>query len=252
MRRRIPVLGCAIDAIAWADALAQVLDLAQQRRSAYICLCNVHSVVTGWRDKAFRAVIEHAHMATPDGAPVAWALRRLGVAGQARINGPDLMWRCCALAEEHGVSVFLMGGSEATLAQLQNELSRAFPRLTIAGSLSPPYRALSAAETDDMLAAIAATQPGMVFVALGCPKQEHWMARHHARIPAPMLGVGAAFDYHAKILPRAPAWMREHGLEWAHRVMTEPRRLWKRYLVTNSLFVIGIAWQLLQRLRTRQ
>lgn len=251
MRRRVAVLGCAIDAVDWRQAVERVLDLGRRRQPGYICLCNVHSVVTGWRDPAFRAVIDGATLATPDGAPVAWALRRLGVPGQPRVNGPDLMWRACAEAEREGLSIYLFGGQEDTLARLRAELLKAFPALDIAGALSPPFRALSDAETEAMLGGIAATRPGLVFVALGCPKQEIWMARHHARVPAPMLGVGAAFDYHAGTLARAPAWMRENGLEWLHRLASEPGRLWRRYLVTNSLFVLGMAGQLLRHWRGR-
>lgn len=246
MRRRIEVLGCAIDAVAWPEALACVLDLGRRKQSGYVCLCNVHSVVTGWRDTAFRAVIAGAALATPDGAPVAWALRRLGAPGQARVNGPDIMWRLCAEAEREGLPIYLFGGQEDTLALLRAELARAFPALRLAGALSPPFRALSDAETEALLAGIAAAEPALVFVALGCPKQEIWMARHHHRVPAPMLGVGAAFDYHAGTLARAPAWMRDNGLEWLHRLASEPGRLWRRYLVTNSLFVLGVAGQLLR------
>jgi N-acetylglucosaminyldiphosphoundecaprenol N-acetyl-beta-D-mannosaminyltransferase len=246
MRRRIAVLDCAIDAVAWPDAMARVLDLARRRQAGYVCLCNVHSVVTGWRDPAFRAVIDGAALATPDGAPVAWAMRHLGAPGQPRVNGPDLMWRLCAEAEREGLSIYLFGGQESTLDRLRAELARAFPALRVAGALSPPFRALSEAETEAMLAGIAASGAALVFVAFGCPKQEIWMARHHDRVPAPMLGVGAAFDYHAGSLARAPAWMREHGLEWLHRLASEPGRLWRRYLVTNSLFVLGMAGQLLR------
>jgi len=215
-----------------------------------VCICNVHSVVTASRDAAFGRVVNEADMSTPDGAPVAWVLRRLGHIGQQRINGPDLMWRYCEQAEARGEPVFFYGGTEETLAQLKLKLLTAFPALTVAGSISPPFRALTPDEDTAIVEQINASGAGVVFVSLGCPKQELWMAAHRGRIHAVMIGVGAAFDYHAGTIKRAPKWMQDCGLEWFHRLVSEPRRLWKRYLVTNTLFVLGAA-RLLMRAETR-
>ena len=190
-RKRVDIFGGLIDALAWDDALACIGQWSQARESRYVCICNVHSVVSAYHDPGFRSVINDADMATPDGAPVAWMLRRLGYMGQQRINGPDLMWRYCEQAQ-----------------------SRDEPA-------------------------------GVVWVSLGCPKQELWMAAHRGRINAVMVGVGAAFDYHAGTLKRAPKWMQDRGLEWLHRFVSEPKRLWKRYLVGNSVFVVLAARQLL-------
>ena len=202
-------------------------------------------------------------MATPDGAPVAWMLRRLGHAGQQRINGPDLMWRYCETVQAQSGSlrgsadtagrsgIFLYGSSEKTLATLQGKLASAFPAVHIAGAISPPFRALTLDEDEAIVAQINASNAGVVFVSLGCPKQELWMAAHRGRIHAVMIGVGAAFDYHAGTIQRAPNWMQDAGLEWLHRLASEPRRLWRRYLVTNTLFVFGAAKQLLQSRRQR-
>ena len=184
-------------------------------------------------------------MATPDGAPVAWMLRRLGFAGQARINGPDLMWKYCAEAALRGDAIYLYGGTQATLDTLVARLTGAFPGLRIAGAESPPFRTLTSDEDAAAVARINRSGAGVVFVSLGCPKQELWMAAHRGRVQAVMIGVGAAFDYHAGTISRAPVWMQHAGLEWLHRLASEPRRLWRRYLVTNTLFVIGAARQLL-------
>jgi N-acetylglucosaminyldiphosphoundecaprenol N-acetyl-beta-D-mannosaminyltransferase len=233
--------------LGWDEAVSRIAGWAAQRVSRVVFICNVHSVVTARRDTAFAQALAQADLATPDGAPVAWMLRRLGHAGQARINGPDLMWRCCADAAARGTSVYLYGGTEEVLAKLQQRLLSAFPGLHIAGAASPPFRPLSADEDAAAVAAINASGAGVVWVSLGCPKQELWMHAHRGRVHAVMVGVGAAFDYHAGTTPRAPGWMQQAGLEWLHRLASEPRRLWRRYLVTNTLFVVAAARQLLGR-----
>ena len=171
----------------------------------------------------------------------------LGHAGQQRINGPDLMWKYCEQAQYRDESVFFYGSSEATLALLKTKLLSAFPTLKIAGVISPPFRTLTSAEDMAIIEQINTSGAGVVWVSLGCPKQELWMAEHRGRINAVMVGVGAAFDYHAGTLKRAPLWMQHNGLEWFYRLVSEPRRLWKRYLITNTLFVLKAIRQLLSR-----
>ena len=244
-RRGAHVLGVFVDALDWDDALRTIERWARTHQSRYVCCCNAHSLVTSRHDSAVRAVIGSADMVAPDGMPVAWMLRRLGFAGQARINGPDLMWQYCALAEQAGTSVFLFGNTDATLRALLARMQAAFPRLVVAGMIAPPFRPASAAEDAAFVARINNSGAGAVFVSLGCPKQELWMAAHRSRIRAVMIGVGAAFDYHAGTLKRAPPWMQRHGLEWLHRFCSEPRRLWRRYLSTNLLFMLGAGRQLL-------
>lgn len=241
------VLEAFIDALTWEQAIRQIVAWATARESRYVCICNVHSVVTTTRDVEFKIAVNNADMATPDGAPIAWALRRLGHPGQERINGPDLMWRYLAEAERRGQVVFFYGGTEDTLAKLQASLLRAFPRLRIGGLVSPPFRPLSAEEDEAYARQINAAGTAVLFVGIGCPKQEKWMAAHRGRIQAVMVGVGAAFDYHAGTIRRAPPWMQRCGLEWFHRLLSEPRRLWKRYLVTNSIFVMRMLPWLLSR-----
>ncbi|MEO6714337.1 MAG: WecB/TagA/CpsF family glycosyltransferase [Mycobacteriales bacterium] len=248
-RRRVAVLGVPIDAVRWDEALARVARWADARESRVVCICNVHSVVTASRDPAFGAVVQTCDMATPDGAPVAWMLRRMGVRRQPRVNGPDLMWRSCGEAAAAGRGVYLYGGSQSTLDLLCARLRKAYPSLNIAGAVSPPFRQLTAEEDAAEVERINASGAGLLFVGLGCPKQEHWMDDHRGRVQAAMIGVGAAFDYHAGTLPRAPGWMQRSGLEWVHRLAHEPRRLWKRYLVTNSLFTLGVIRQLVARAR---
>lgn len=246
-RDLLPVIGSPIDIANWPKALSQLFNWAKNHESRYVCICNVHSVVTARQDKTFAKVIREADMTTPDGAPVAWLMRRLGVASQERINGPDLMWRYCAEAAKRNESIYLYGGQQSTLDILQRKLLEQFPGLKIAGAWSPPYRPLSDEEDAAVVEAINASGAGTVWVSLGCPKQEKWMADHRGRINAVMIGVGAAFDYHAGTIQRAPLWMQRNGLEWLHRLCSEPRRLWKRYLVTNTLFIYYAGRQLLGR-----
>jgi len=242
-----PVLGVPIDVLGWDAALSRISTWAAARESRYVCICNSHSVVTAGQDAAFGRIIEAADMATPDGAPVARMLRILGFPAQQRINGPDLMWKYCEQAALRGESIYLYGGLPDTLALLQQRLKAAFPGLLIAGAYSPPFRLATAEEDEADVARINAAGAGTVWVSLGCPKQEQWMAAHRGRVNAVMIGVGAAFDYHAGTIKRAPQWMQNAGLEWLHRLCSEPRRLWKRYLVTNTLFIAGAASQLLRR-----
>lgn len=231
------VLDSFIDASTWEDTLGRIVSWGAQRQSRYITLCNVHSVVTASQDAAFGTVIRQADMALPDGAPVAWAMRRQGFDKQQRINGPDLMWRYLAIAERIGQTVYFYGSTEATLDKLRTRLAQQFPNLRIAGTLSPAFRELTAEEDQAHVDAINQSGAHVVFVGLGCPKQESWMAQHRGHIQAVMIGVGAAFDYHAGTIKRAPSWMQKAGLEWLHRLASEPRRLAKRYFQTNTVFV---------------
>jgi len=243
-RRTGNVLGARIDALSWDVAIDRLLGWARARESRYVTICNVHVVVSASRDAAYRDIINGSDMATPDGAPVAWMLRRQGFASQPRISGPDLMWALCERCAAEGLPIHCYGSTEATLGLLRARLAAAFPALKVTME-SPPFRALSTVEDAAAVARINQSGAGIVFVGLGCPKQERWMAEHRGRVNAVMIGVGAAFDFHAGTVRRAPAWMREHGLEWLHRLLSEPRRLWKRYLVTNTLFILGAARQLL-------
>lgn len=241
------VINAAIDPVNWSQAIERISDWSALGESRYVCLCNAHSIVTAGQSAEFGRALDAADLATPDGAPVAWMMQKLGHGKQQRINGPDLMWKYCTLANQKSESIFLYGSTPDTLAVLQEKLSQAFPLLTIAGAYSPPFRELTDEEDAQVVGMINASGARTVWVGLGCPKQEIWMAAHKGRINAVMLGVGAAFDYHAGVIKRAPLWMQNAGLEWLHRLCSEPRRLWRRYTVTNTLFIIGAYSQLIKR-----
>jgi N-acetylglucosaminyldiphosphoundecaprenol N-acetyl-beta-D-mannosaminyltransferase len=244
-RKSYSVLGASIDVLSWEDAIRQIVAWGAARESRYICICNVHSVVTTTRDPEFRKVINGADMSTPDGAPIAWALRRSGFASQERVNGPDLMWKYLGEAERLGQAVFFYGSTGQTLSKLRERIARRFPRLHVSGMLAPPFRPLSPQEDEMEVEMINRSGAQVVFVGLGCPKQEKWMAAHRDRINAVMIGVGAAFDYHSGTIKRAPLWWQRNGLEWLYRLGSDPQRLLKRYMVTNTLFIIGFSRQLI-------
>lgn len=244
---RVDVIGVPIHRVSSAQAVQTILDWASQARGRYVCLCNVHSVVTASRIPAFHDVLSQADLALPDGAPVAWMMRRLGAAGQHRVSGPDLMLDLCEQASRSGVPIFLYGSTDSTLRALSASLLARWPDLCIAGWHAPPFRPLTDPERQQAMQRIVSSGARLVFVSLGCPKQEAWMAAHRGELPAVLLGVGAAFDFHAGTLRRAPMLARRLGLEWAYRLLQEPRRLARRYASTNTVFVLRAMRQLFGR-----
>jgi N-acetylglucosaminyldiphosphoundecaprenol N-acetyl-beta-D-mannosaminyltransferase len=249
IKRGARIVHTYVQALEWPQALSRISSWAARHKSRYVCFCNVDSVITADQDSDFKYALDKADMTTPDGAPVAWMLGHSGFPGQQRINGPDFMWKYCEQAATRNESIFLVGCKQVTLNLLTQHLTEAFPGLKIAGTYSPPFRQISAEEDEAMVEMINESGAGTVWVSLGCPKQEIWMAAHRGRINAVMLGVGAAFAYHAGTCKRAPLWMQHAGLEWLYRLSAEPSRLWKRYLVTNTLFLVQAARQLISTRR---
>jgi N-acetylglucosaminyldiphosphoundecaprenol N-acetyl-beta-D-mannosaminyltransferase len=246
------VLDTFVDTLSLNDALERAGSWTESPKARYVCFCNVHSIVTATVRSDFASTLGNADLVLPDGTPVAWTLKLLGFRTQKRISGPEFMWKYCELAEARQASVFLYGNRPSTLDKLRQVLHESFPNLRIVGSHSPPYRKLSAAEDDAVVAEINASGADIVFVSLGCPKQELWMASHRDRVGAVMLGVGAAFDYHAGIRQRPPAWVQNVGFEWLCRLALEPKRLWKRYLIANSIFVCRATGQIIDHTLNRR
>lgn len=235
------ILGVHVDALTWNEVQSRILCWAKDRQSRYVSVCNVHSLVTARRQAQFGTVLRQADLTTPDGMPLVWCLRKRGFPRQERIDGPELMHRLCRLAAVHGISVFLYGGTSDGLERLERRLRADMPQLRIAGRWAPPFRSLTADEQRDAAKRINDSGAGIVFVGLGCPKQEIWMHANRCLVAGVMIGVGAAFDFHAGLVRRAPPWMRRNGLEWLYRLASDPRRLWRRYLVTNSAFIVHLA-----------
>lgn len=249
MRNRVEVLTSPIDIVDSASAIRIVAKWAATHESRYVCICNAHSVVTAAEDPKFHTAISEADMATPDGAPVAWMMRKFGSTAQARVSGPDLMEDYLADAAGRGEAIGLYGSTPTTLANLQRHMLMRWPQLNIACAISPPFRPLSEDEDALIVNQINTSGARTLWVSLGCPKQELWMAEHRGRVQAVMLGVGAAFDFHAGTVSRAPKWMRDNGFEWLHRLFSEPNRLWRRYLITNTKFLLGASRQLFRKKR---
>jgi N-acetylglucosaminyldiphosphoundecaprenol N-acetyl-beta-D-mannosaminyltransferase len=217
----------------------------------YVCVAATHTVVACQDDPALRAAVLGAALVVPDGQPVVWAMNALGHNLPSRVYGPDLMAYYCERSALTGTRMFLYGGrNQGALLQLALNLRRRFPGVQIVGGYSPPFRELSDEERDAVVAEINHARPDVVWVGIGVPKQEKWMAAMEDRLDANVLvGVGAAFDFHAGLIPQAPAWMQSAGLEWLYRLAHEPRRLWKRYLTHNPRFVVGFARQYLRHRR---
>lgn len=234
------VLDTYVHALGWDAIIEKLIEWVVNRESRYVCLCNVHSTVTAQSDPLLALALSQSDMVLPDGMPIAWMLRKNGFKKQPRIGGPDLMWKCTERFQQLGQSIFLYGSTIKTLEKLERAMYEKYPNLKIAGMVSPPFRDLSAEEEAAIADQINNSGAHALFVALGCPKQEVWMQRQRGKIMAVMFGFGAAFDFHAGNLRRAPYWMQRAGLEWLYRLAKEPSRLWRRYLVTNSKFLLSV------------
>jgi N-acetylglucosaminyldiphosphoundecaprenol N-acetyl-beta-D-mannosaminyltransferase len=246
------VLGQRLDATDYADATARVVDWARRGESRYVCLSNVHMVMQGWDDPNFRQIINTADLITTDGVPLVWCLRALGVPSAVRVYGPDLTLHVCATAAQQQLAIGLYGGTAQSLKEFAALLQSRFPAIEIACSIAPPFRPLTAAEDVAYTKQLAESGARILFVGIGCPKQEIWMSEHRGRLNMPMLGVGAAFDFHAGRVKQAPAWLQAIGLEWLFRLLMEPRRLWRRYAWHNPRFVLFFIGQLLRGRRRRR
>lgn len=234
-RKRI--ISIQIDLLSYADALHGVLTIARNREPAYVCFANVHMVTEAHKDNGFRNIVNNARFCFPDGMPLVFYLKKKYKIVQDRIAGIDFMMDILTLCEQNKLSVFFFGSDETTLASLKNNVLKKLPELSIAGFISPPYGNIEDYDDDLHVQQINNSNADLVFVSLGCPKQEKWMAKNYNRIKAPLLGVGAAFEVHAGIRQRAPLWMQRTGMEWLYRIIQEPGRLWKRYLKTNTEFI---------------
>ena len=220
------------------EMVNQILAYGKNHQSAYTCCANVHMVVEAFRDKELRDVVNNADMATPDGMPLAKAMKLNHGIEQERVAGMDLFPALLEKASKQGIKVFFYGDQDAILDQLEARVKEDFKGIQIAGRFSPPFRELAQSEKDDIVEMINGAGTQLLFVALGCPKQEKWMAEHRGIISASMIGVGNAFRAYLGIEKRAPMWMQKVAMEWFYRLVQNPKRLWKRYFVTNSLFLL--------------
>lgn len=250
MTVRFDILGVGVSAVDMCGAVRRIRGWVEAREPRYVCVTGVHGVMESQDDEELRRIHNEAGLVTPDGMPLVWLGRLAGFRGVERVYGPDLMLACCELSARCGFRNFLYGGGEGVADRLARSLVARFPGLRVVGTLSPPFRPLTPEEDAEVVRRIRRSRADLVWVGLGTPKQERWMAAHVGRLGgAVLLGVGAAFDFHAGLKRQAPAWMQRAGLEWLFRMCSEPRRLGPRYLVNNPRFLWSLAREAARRRR---
>lgn len=223
------------------DEVLQTLDhCLEEKRGDYICVANVHTTVMAFRDEKYRKIQNESWMTIPDGKPLSLVSRKRGFIDAQRVPGPDLMVKVFETSKEKGYRHFFYGSTDQTLRMLKENIEKKYPYLDVVGMYSPPFRPLTAEEDQQIITMINETAPDFVWVGLGAPKQEIWMAEHKNKIQAIMIGVGAAFDFEAGVVKRAPKWMQEMYLEWLHRILQDPKRLIPRYVSTNAAFLWNV------------
>jgi|HubBroStandDraft_1064217.scaffolds.fasta_scaffold23520_2 N-acetylglucosaminyldiphosphoundecaprenol N-acetyl-beta-D-mannosaminyltransferase len=237
MREKLKVISLDIDYLSFKESLDTVIGWAKERKSSYVCFANVHMIIEAYRSADFAEQVNKASLVVADGKPVTAACYSLYRKKQERISGMDFMPAALEAAEKSGLTVFLYGSSPDVLDRLAAEIARQYPSLAVGGMISPPFRPLSPEETNADIRTINQSGAQLLLVSLGCPKQERWMAANYQKIRAVCLGVGGAFPVMAGLQQRAPRWMQNWGLEWFYRLILEPRRMFRRYLKTNSLFI---------------
>ena len=243
--QRVNVLGVGISVLNLPSALAAIAEAVRTRRKGYICVRDAHGVMLAQKDPAFRRILNGAFLCTPDGMPMVWMGRMAGHAEMRRVYGPDLMLEVCAWSEKNACRHFFFGGVPGVAELLAQKLRAKFPRLAVAGTYTPPFRPLNAAEEKELAEMVRAAKPDILWVGLSTPKQEKFMVEFLPKLDVTlMIGVGAAFDFHAGRVRQAPRWMQRSGLEWLFRMASEPRRLGMRYLKNNPQFALKIAAQL--------
>lgn len=246
--RRHELFGVRVSATSYDELVGRVIERGLRRQPTIVDFMCVHGLVHAAQNESFRRVINDFDVVATDGQPVRWALNWFHRAKlETRVYGPETMWRTCAAAEKAGVAIYLYGSSPEVIASLPRRLLESFPKLRIVGAESPPFRALTPEEDAEVAERINASGAGIVFVGTGCPRQEEFAWRQRHAIRAVQMCVGAAFDLHAGVKRMAPGWMQRHGLEWLYRLVQEPSRLWKRYLVNNTVFVALSVRQALSR-----
>lgn len=228
-----------------------IFDNARDGGRGYVCVANVHMVITAHKNDRLRRIMEGAFIVTADGLPLAWMLKKQGMKNAERLTGTDLTLRLCKLAQEEKIPVSFYGGSPDTIRQLHHVIKSKYPELIVTDYISPPLLPDVPVLDVNLVRKIESTGARIVFVGLGCPKQEFWMSEYTSHLSAVLIGVGAAFDFIAGTARRAPLWMQRIGLEWFHRLMTQPQKTWKRYLTTNPLF-IWLAFKEMIKLKIRK
>jgi N-acetylglucosaminyldiphosphoundecaprenol N-acetyl-beta-D-mannosaminyltransferase len=239
---RVDILGVEVSAVDIDQVLAIVEDWVRKGERRYVCVTGVHGVMESQRDEELRRIHNGSGLTVPDGMPTVWAGRYAGAQEMDRVYGPEMMLAICERSAQHGWKSFFYGGARGTAELLEKKMLERFPEMQSAGTHTPPFRPLTTEEDEEVMATIEASGADLVWVGLSTPKQELWMAEHISRLKSPciLFGVGAAFDVNAGLRSDAPRWVKRLGLQWLHRLIQEPRRLWRRYLVNNPAFVAAV------------
>jgi N-acetylglucosaminyldiphosphoundecaprenol N-acetyl-beta-D-mannosaminyltransferase len=247
MNEKLEILGLQINQISFDEAIEKVKILAVNHTPSYVCFANVHMVIEAYKDKAFANEVNNAALVLADGKPVAKACKLLYNQYQERIAGMDFMPLLLQSIGGKNIRIFFYGSDNNTLSALYQIIKKQYPGVQIAGAISPPFHTVSLEEQTGYIETINKTKPHIVFVCLGCPKQEKWMYEHHRKIDAVLLGVGGALRVMARVQKRAPAWMQKNSLEWLYRLKQEPKRLFQRYFITNNLFIYLLCKKLIKK-----
>jgi N-acetylglucosaminyldiphosphoundecaprenol N-acetyl-beta-D-mannosaminyltransferase len=242
--KKCSVLGLSVNELSYEAILTWIKQRSGGGTSHYMCISTVHMVMEGFDNPEFQEIVNQADLVGADGMPVIWASRALGLSNQTRVFAPDLVLRVCEIAAANGINVGFYGSTQEVLDGLTQNLVARFPQLRIAFSYSPPFRPLTRAEDEDLVEKINDAGVHVLFVGLGCPKQERWMNAHRPSVKATMLGVGWAFDVVAGRSKAAPYWIQNIGMEWFYRLLLNPRKLWRRHFKNNPRFIILILLQL--------
>lgn len=246
MRKTTTILTMPVDVISLEEASGYTESLLRIKQGAYVCVSNVHMCMETFDSPLFDNVVKSASLVIPDGRPLVWAQHLLGCDDATQVRGYDLLKFLCAKSAMSGLKIGLYGGaSDVVLKSIAESLASEFPGLCITYMFSPPFRPLTSEEDDEVVSQIINSSVDLLFVGIGCPKQELWMYHHKEKLNCVMLGVGAAFDFISGLKKQAPEWMQVCGLEWLFRLFCEPNRLWRRYLINNPRFIYHFTRQLL-------
>jgi N-acetylglucosaminyldiphosphoundecaprenol N-acetyl-beta-D-mannosaminyltransferase len=238
------IVGMRVDITSYEDATNRIMSWAAQHESKSVFASNVHMTMETYDNPEFAQIVNNADLVTPDGMPLVLALRALGSKEASRVYGPTLTLDVCRAAADQNMAIALYGGTTDSLVAFTNFLQVQFPKIRIVCQISPPFRPLTEEEDTNYTQTIVQSGAQILLVGIGCPRQENWIAAHRGLIPAVMLGVGAAFDFHSGRIRQAPPWMQKISLEWLFRLIMEPKRLWKRYFKHNPRFLLFFFWQL--------
>jgi len=245
-RKRVNVISLQVNVCNHPSAIRRVAELVERGRGGYVCFSTVHMTMESFDNPEYAAKVNAADLIIPDGMPLVWMQKLQGEKQAARVRANDLMIMLCGYAEKNNLTVGFYGGEQTVINAILERAKQDFPNLQIVYAFSPPFRPLTDGEDTEITTEISEKKPDILFMGLGCPKQENWMSAHKGKLTAIMLGVGASFDFFAGNVRESPEWLGKLGLEWLFRLTQEPRRLWKRYLILNPRFVRLATLQLLK------